>query len=687
MLLQYHLTSIQFLLSFIFIQSTCQAQLDQQQWHQQFSSSSVSSMTPSYSVYTHSFTYLGNTPYQNQSSSSSPMANDQIATALRVQRDIAVNVTVDQLVQPAIDLSTAFFGQNFTNSKINQVDTLLLMGYKRLVVDLYWDPLMSDWQVCPFFMNLTSSLSSSMNEIKNSKDHSLPSAASDMAFTVTTTGNRDTDILVQKDGYVCNYQRSKFRDFLESIDNYLYSTEEGRASQKTDIISIIMNLHEYADANIRVSDNDTITIAAAAGAIADIRHNNTNSNITNTRNSNDATNAFSRATIASPLLSEAVVPIADSHLSQIISASLSLSSTQSSRVYTPKNLTADREQMQALHNKMETSFWWPEWLNLIDRKVQIIFGFGTFDPPVSRTFKLTSFDNDMIFSASSINGLMNTTTAATDVACSPTLSSPVNSNVSWAFVSDRIRPFTYFSANNATQCGYSPYFTHANYSDSASSIHNVDDTGHLSDNVLSTIWSWDINEPAVTPGQGNNMYHNNQKRCAAIVKSTGRWRSMDCNGYYRVACKRMDAPYDWLVTNDTVTYDYALSPDICPQHYTFDVPRLPRDNTALRFALSKMENKLKEDDKVWINLNLVYTADDSCWVIGRYGNCWWLQETGQRFPGLVTTSIVSGLIILILVGFFVWVKCARLIRNRHSKSRKAMVKKMLAKREYVTVPA
>lgn len=58
----------------------------------------------------------------------------------------------------------------------------------------------------------------------------------------------------------------------------------------------------------------------------------------------------------------------------------------------------------------------------------------------------------------------------------------------------------------------------------------------------------------------------------------------------------------------------------------------------------------------------------------------------MEYLGLIKTSIVSGVIVLLLVGIFTWVKCARLWRNRNSRSRKAMVKAMLAKREYVTIP-
>lgn len=59
---------------------------------------------------------------------------------------------------------------------------------------------------------------------------------------------------------------------------------------------------------------------------------------------------------------------------------------------------------------------------------------------------------------------------------------------------------------------------------------------------------------------------------------------------------------------------------------------------------------------------------------------------GQRYQRLIQTSAIAGVIILILVGIFAWVKCARWWRNRKTQMRKQIIKDLLARREYVTVP-
>ncbi|KAF1799329.1 hypothetical protein V8B55DRAFT_1366514 [Mucor lusitanicus] len=550
-------------------------------------SSKISATTwPLYDQIAQPFTYLGDTPYQNISFNS-----PNITTAMRIQRDIAMNVTIDQLVWPALELSTAFFGKDYSAHRLSQVDNVLIMGYKRLVVDLYWDPVDKDWQLCPFSIRHNNATAAAPSSAAGGDDVSLPN------------------------GYTCA-SKFKFSNLLETVNDYLVSTEVSRSPFKTDLIFLVLNLHDL---------------------------------------STNVTEATTRT---------------DSNLGQIIQQSISPNTALLPRIYTPSNLTLDRINISAsfyaqgrepyfpIIKQTVAQVSWPQWLYLIQERVQLMVGYGTIASSDNSTFRLTMYDNNTIFSSDSVGGLMN----ATETTC-------VNEG-SWDFVDDEQKPFSYEDALHLTECGYSPYFTQPNYSDPFT-IYSAVDSGHLADNVLSTIWSWDVNEPA-----GSEAL-----RCAAIKKSNGRWEANDCANQYRVACRKADNPSVWVLTRNTFTYDRALS--ACPENYIFDVPRVPRQNTILR-NLMVAENITEE--KVWINLNLAYNLN-ACWVIGRYGSCWWSSGSGEEYLGLIRTSIVGGVIVLILVGFFTWVKCARLWRNRNSKSRKAMVKAMLARREYVTVPA
>jgi hypothetical protein len=298
------------------------------------------------------FTYLGDTPYQNLT------LNSNITTALRVQRDIAMNVTIDQLIWPAVDLSSAYFSKDYSTKHASQVNNLLIMGYKRLVVDIYWDPLLLDWQLCPFALNSSATMA---------------------------------DINVAN-GIICS-TKFKFRNLMETINNYLTTTDTTTAPTKTDIITLILNLHEL----------------------------NTSSSLTRTKT--------------------------DSNLGQIVQESVSASLINTPRIYTPMNLTLDRTNISAsfyahgrepyfpLVQQQQTAEW-PQWLYLIQEKVQLMVGFGTIQTGPDVTFRLSLFDNQTIFDTKNLGGQMS----SDDTSCAQTHH--------WDFVGDRQARFSYESALN-----------------------------------------------------------------------------------------------------------------------------------------------------------------------------------------------------------------------------------------------
>lgn len=74
-----------------------------------------------------------------------------LSLPLRIQRDIAMNITIDQWIWPALDMSTAFFGKDYSPNKFSEINQPLWMGYKRFILDIYWNP--PHWQLCPLDLN------------------------------------------------------------------------------------------------------------------------------------------------------------------------------------------------------------------------------------------------------------------------------------------------------------------------------------------------------------------------------------------------------------------------------------------------------------------------------------------------------------------------------------------------------
>ncbi|KAI8994678.1 hypothetical protein BDB01DRAFT_773666 [Pilobolus umbonatus] len=498
-----------------------------------------------------------------------------IMDALRIQRDIAMNITIDQCLWPAIDMSTSYFKGNYSAGRISHAGDVLMMGYKRLSVDIYWNPLLMEWQLCPITAN-----------------------------AIVSTDNY-TD-------YTCD-PTQRLSHFMSTVNQYLVASEVGRDSSRTDLTTIIFNIHQQ---------NTSITTT----------------NLSSTTQS----------------------------LSDILIQSISPTIHYNSRIYTPYNLTVDRINTTAsffshgqepyfpLNDSQEI---WPTWLYLIDKRVQLLIGLGTVDPTL--TYFFTQEDKNLIFDAHSIGGYMNTTEYSdqlSDAQCEA-------GHQSWAFIPKISLLSMNENINKAISCNYSPLFMHAK------------DSTSLNTNIASTLWSWDIDEPDS---------YDSSMRCTVMQTSTGRWKVNDCSESLPIACRRVTNPNEWIITTESYNYD-ELTAHICPDDYIPDVPRVSSQNTLLHEYMIA-HNIASTHEKVWLNLNMAFHGE-SCWVVGAYATCWWLTLNSVEYLGLIKTSIVAGVIILTLVGIFTWIKCSKFWRKRNFNSRKAMVKAMLDRCEYTTVPA
>ncbi|KAI9319766.1 hypothetical protein BX666DRAFT_2110418, partial [Dichotomocladium elegans] len=431
--------------------------------------------------------YTGNTPYYGI-----PVGSANVTVPLITQRDIALNETIDHWLWPTINLSTAYFGNDYSSQKIAQVSEIMAMGYQRLVVDLFWDTGRRQWQLCP----------------------------------ISTADNGGTS-----SSYTCSSSSSPFRELLETVNEQFLTMNLTISPAQVNLYVLILNLHS-------LRSNTADKGAAAEG-----------------------------------MLEDALVDVIGRH-----------------RLYTPRELDEYRQ------NRSADS--WPTWIKLIKDEVQLLVGLGTNDVPASE-YKISG-DLHTIFDVGELLHIHNQTASPStmlELPCSYT-------NASWATMSDSQNDrFNYSTTLEAVKCGYSPYFTASNYSDRNTSHipDDNDDPQQLADNILGTIWSWDVNEPRsiVDP------------HCAMIQRWNGRWRSGDCTLLLRVACRHQDDPNE----------------------YTFDCPRIATQNQRLYEAL---QNDLAEQGKndpgndeelhnlFWINLNT--GSSGYCWVVGLYSTCWWLLD-------------------------------------------------------------
>ncbi|KAI9485094.1 hypothetical protein BDB00DRAFT_851441 [Zychaea mexicana] len=634
-------------------------------------------------------TYTDNTPYRGLDFTST-----NVTVPLRTQRDIGLNVTIDRWLWPAIDLKGAYFGNDYSAQKLSHVEEVMYMGYRRLVVDLYWDPDRRTWQLCPI------KLPSSAFSKRSNNEHASTNTTNGMSSSTTPIGaaaatRKDNNSAAKQheastfghfvnklvpisteDVDVGQYKCAPwytFRHFMDSVNHYLQATDLSTLPSETNLMFLILNLHQFDSSS---SSNDG--------------------------GSDDA-----------------------SSLRDVIRSAVVGTDRNTSRLYTPNDLIRDRSNLTASFGVQGTPYYepsidpetgaltsataWPTLIYLIQRDIQLLVGFGYNDLPSNTNYDVAR-DQDTLFNATQLGagwymnevnltdmdamGWANCARPANNTFVLPTgnettvsPSHPGPSDTllswSWAYMNDRYNDtrFTYNKTLEAVQCGYSPYFTNHNYTDDNAG-YSVNDTTHLADNILGTIWSWDVGEPKI----------NNNPHCAMIQRSNGRWKAGDCTELLRVACRQQNDPNKWMLTSTYVSYDRAFS--ACPDDYVFDCPRIPQQNRMLYDVLTQdlMQNGPQDSDikdpthhVFWINLNSGNSG--SCWVVGLFSKCWWLNDNASYFQRLIRTSAVAGVIVLILFGIFAWIKCARWWRNRKARIRKHFIKDLLARREYVTVPA
>lgn len=93
----------------------------------------------------------------------------------------------------------------------------------------------------------------------------------------------------------------------------------------------------------------------------------------------------------------------------------------------------------------------------------------------------------------------------------------------------------------------------------------------------------------------------------------------------------------WTLTSSYVSYDRAFA--ACPENYVFDCPRTAEQNRMLYQVIQKDLRVNAPLDPgftdplhrlFWINLNSG-SSTGSCWVIGAYATCWWLNDVTSSF--------------------------------------------------------
>ncbi|OQE13767.1 hypothetical protein PENFLA_c043G01407 [Penicillium flavigenum] len=593
-----------------------------------------------------------------QYDSAETLLNATWVAVLLSERDVAGQIPLNYVTNPAVSLSTACFGNRIYDREdaAKCFSNLLSIGYRRLVVDLYWSVNRRTWSFCPVSVPVKSGVAVS-SDVSNT---TTATASADLA---TITGNDDSHghTLYELGSYKCTDDIDPYT-LAEVLVGYFRDTNSRLTVYTT---YLVLNLHVAASDS--TPDEPASTISG--GQLP------------------------SGTELAGSILGSALDDF----------------------IYSPAQLTSDRSNLNQSWYKVEQGYMpiteyftvheneageqstpdgWPssKYIQLAKRD-RVLIEYGSIDSQLV-DYDLSTGEN-LVFPPGTLTSSVEvsaTTNSTLTSGClyEPGLTRVSQTNSSWAISSGIPVPDglstdeTMASLSNVisdvTACGLSPMLNTTLFGQTADQ-----QVEHYRNVSLSSSWAWAIGEPHDAKyggGDGDPKYD----RCAIIdLTLGGHWRSTNCTDQRHAACRIGNSPFSWVLS-DTTEYFSNVS-DTCPPGSSFAVPRTGLENTYLyNYLLSLPETKvdLSSTDPARREVFLDFNSIDvtSCWVSGGYGaKCPYASDPQQLERRTVLVAAIAGIIILIITALTFFVKCNA--NRRNSRRRKRVIEGW----EYEGVPS
>ena len=565
---------------------------------------------------------------------------------------MAGQIPVNYVTYPTVSLKAACFGNNvFDANTISKcISNLLAVGFRRLVVDLYWSPERRSWSFCPVSVPLD------FDAQPNST--SSGSAATKRAISSVTSSSGSQ--LYQLGPYLCSPDLN-----VSALIDVLHSYFESTTSLLSVYLEfIIFNLH----------------VAASASA------------------PNESAAAVSGSEL--PKDSERLGRLLDGSLGQYIYGPDQLATERSNlndSWYQVNNGYEPITDYFTIHQDssglQSTPDGWPcsKYVQLANWR-RVFFGYGKVDPQLD-AYDLSS--DNVLFAPSYLTNFVNVSSAtdgSLDDGClyDPDAYKVSQVNSSWAQSTRIPIPSTADTTaglggmssmvTNLTACGLSPLLNDTLFGATAGA-----DIGTYRNISLSSSWAWSTGQPADSDSESRV---NPRERCAVIDLSTGgHWQAIGCSETRRAACRVQDLPFTWVLSTERPSYSDASG--VCPNNTSFSVPRTGLENTYLyRYLLSLQSATNNSVDpgsadpemrQVWIDLNSLGIA--SCWVSGGPdAGCPYASDPQQLEKRTVLVATIWGIVVCVVAALTLFVKCNA---NRRNSRRKRVVEGW----EYEGVPS
>jgi hypothetical protein len=576
---------------------------------------------------------------------------------------------------------------------------LLATGFRRFVIDLYWDEGRRVWSLCPIQIPRSATdpgASVSSTEVVSKSSVVTVSSVQLTARAIDSWPTNLPDLLANDSAPAVEHLEIR-QDSASDLPSSSPTT-----TVRTTTSSLIAG-NSASPLNSTSTPIPTVAILPVNGLFQVGGYSCTNSIdlpvpaavlaefLASSANTLEAIMTYLDLNLhvaASPLntfpqtLNSSSLPIPRELISNLLNVNLS------SYLYTPTLLREDRANLNAswfsgenaiqsvylnttknAAGQLTTHNGWPS--ESLRRAYRLLASYGQIDPQLNGyNF---SGDESVIFPQ---NALLNnrpiqySQSGTINQGCfyDPSITSISGQNNSWAVSSQILVPSTAAAFDNATvssisnltSCGISPLLNQTLLNTTADILAQP-----YQQFAYSSIWTWSPGEPRNVSSSEPNAA---TLKCAAMdATQNGRWHIADCSERRYAACRVHNEPYIWKLSSSKATY--STSADLCTSDQTFSVPYTALENSHLLSAIqSHRASSEDKDPTIWVNFNSLDVA--SCWVTGINTSCPYQSNTVDVHNRAVIVPTVAGIIVLVITALTIFTKCAANRQNTKRKRRR-----------------
>ncbi|KAI9799548.1 MAG: hypothetical protein M1825_004474 [Sarcosagium campestre] len=610
------------------------------------------------------------------------------------QRDVSNQIPINFVATPAISLTAACFLDKTYRGNETEIclSNVLASGFRRLILDLYWDDDRRSWSFCPVTLpnrppdgQLQASSTSTLSNNGQSTSTARLSSSTAAAGDITESENARPATATSED----QRRRLQRRATTQTSDADSTANSAVPSASGSEGSPAPPEEPEYDLSPFTCSPAVDLSLFTAV-LLDFIRKTDTT---LDARLMYIVLNLHAAAPATAPS-GDAVVPKNLPQTSGTLGAIFG-DVFPSMYLYTPPNLRDERADLNSTWYSVSERYdpvgayfttdvdssgfhstpdGWPceAYVEVTSGK-RLIFGWGSVDAQME-AYNFSS-DETTIFSRGDISKEINLSTSSSgDVESGCFFDSATKiiekTNSSWAIAaagngaasreggSAPSLSSTFNFTSNALACGISPVLDAALLLNLSTTQRDASAYLQLSaDNV----WSW-------APGEPRNLTGSAPASACAVMdlSRNGPWRVEDCTRRYHAACRdSKEEPLSFVVSSATVAYADAAS--ACSAvDADFAVPRTALENSYL---LSAADDALGDGpDGVWIDLNSIDVQ--GCWVSGPDTSCPYYVDEDQVRQKNVIIPTVAAFIVLVLTGLTLFVKCNSNRRGSKRRSKK-----------------